>query len=288
MSRPTVHRTTKDADENGFEAHLISSLLTNLADVAVLEPTDYHVKTGGREIFVEVKLNPKRKAKKVHYVLLTIEPEGGSKSRKGPEGVTDGLRHVISDAVKTAVEKLGAPGSSHDPTIQRLMEVIARSLPKARRMASEATIEKLVDALVETQDPVAQASAAIDADNARARHRFMSEIQTLTAEEVARGIGSAARNRHQTASRWKNDRKIFSVPWRGLERYPLFQFKDGKPLPVIADVLKALPERMTPWETAFWFVSTNSWLDDAAPCDRLAEPEHVAEAARHEDEVIAG
>jgi hypothetical protein len=87
---------------------------------------------------------------------------------------------------------------------------------------------------------------------------------------------------------WKAERKAFSVPWQGHEQYPAFQFCDGRPLPVIAAVLKALPDNMTPWQIAFWFVSSNPWLDGKAPYKMLSDADSIVQAARQEDEAIAG
>lgn len=81
---------------------------------------------------------------------------------------------------------------------------------------------------------------------------------------------------------------MFSVPYEGQERYPAFQFSDGKPLPVIRDVLAILPHTMTPWEIAFWFVSSNSWLGGPAPRDHLDDAAAIITAAGHENDEIAG
>ena len=45
---------------------------------------------------------------------------------------------------------------------------------------------------------------------------------------------------------------------------------------------------MSPWQKAFWFVSTNGWLADKAPADRLDDPEAVAAAASHEAREVVG
>ena len=88
--------------------------------------------------------------------------------------------------------------------------------------------------------------------------------------------------------RWKRDRKLFSLPHRGKELFPAFQFKDGKPDPLIERVLKALPADYTPWQIAFWFASGNGWLDGAAPEEKLKAPEEVLAAAAREAEVAIG
>jgi hypothetical protein len=45
---------------------------------------------------------------------------------------------------------------------------------------------------------------------------------------------------------------------------------------------------MTPWQIAFWFVSTNGWLDGDAPKDRLDAAGQAVAAARREGEEIMG
>lgn len=169
-----------------------------------------------------------------------------------------------------------------------LLAVIDRLLPEARNRHSEETIEKLVDALVETHDPLARTEKQIGAANARARLRFMDEIQTLSSDEVAKAAGHSARNRSQTASRWKSEGRIFSVRWQGQERYPAFQFRDGRPLPVIKEALAALSGDLSPWETAFWFVSTNGWLEGKAPYEMLDAPDRVVSAAREQGQAVVG
>jgi hypothetical protein len=45
---------------------------------------------------------------------------------------------------------------------------------------------------------------------------------------------------------------------------------------------------MTPWQVAFWFVSSNPWLDGGIPADRLDEAASLVEAARRLGEEAAG
>ena len=175
-----------------------------------------------------------------------------------------------------------------DPAVMPIVNAVQLALPDARRRASEETIGRLVAALVETHDPLASINADIDAANAAAQVRFMNNFQTYSAEEVTKIAGSTAKNVSQTASRWKSQGKIFSVLFQGRERFPGFQFKDGRPIPVIGEILAALPETMSPWETAFWFVSTNGWLDGASPRDCLKMSDRVLGAARREREAVVG
>ena len=98
--------------------------------------------------------------------------------------------------------------------------------------------------------------------------------------------GHEAKNRSVTASRWKAQGRIFSVPFQRAELYPAFQFADGEPIAAMARVLAALPASMSNWQRAFWFTSPNGWLGGDKPAARLADPVAVVEAATREGQPI--
>ena len=202
------------------------------------------------------------------------------------------LHGAVDESLQKAFDSAGIGNGQllaiNNPATIEWLKIIDESLPRIRHTISERNIERLVEVLAETHDPMARVNAEIDTTNAVARQRFMNNFICLTSEDVTQAAGSTARNRSQTASRWKAEGKTFSTPWRGQEVYPAFQFKDGRPLAVIARILSALPDAMSAWETAFWFVSTNSWLDDTAPFKRLHQPERVVAVAVHEAEVVEG
>ena len=52
--------------------------------------------------------------------------------------------------------------------------------------------------------------------------------------------------------------------------------------------LEVLPTSRSPWQTAFWFVSTNSWLGGPAPRELLDDEAAVLDAAAHESDEIGG
>lgn len=64
--------------------------------------------------------------------------------------------------------------------------------------------------------------------------------------------------------------------------YPAFQFSEDKPRALVAHVLSIFAGHRTPWQAAFWFISANSWLDGAAPRDRLNDELAIVSAAIHE------
>lgn len=76
--------------------------------------------------------------------------------------------------------------------------------------------------------------------------------------------------------------EIFSVEHRGTEYFPAFQFQDDRPRRAIKAALAALPQSLSAWQRAFWFVPANGWFNDEAPVDMLDSPGEVAAAAEQE------
>lgn len=123
--------------------------------------------------------------------------------------------------------------------------------------------------------------------NTEARRALFDEFGALTSTEVAELAGSSAKNRAALANRWRKERRIFAVNHHGQLYFAGFQFReDGRPRPVIADVLHAFGESEGSWQIALWFTGACGWLDGARPVDLLSsEPEKVAKAAR---DAVAG
>jgi hypothetical protein len=201
----------------------------------------------------------------------------------------EGFSEQYRTAVDHAMEQLAGAGVPSDPDRQALYAIVDKLLPDVRARHLERKIEQLLDVLADTHDPMAEFHTAVAADNTAIRQRFMHEVETLTSAEVAARAGHEAKNRHQTAARWKAQRRVFAVPYQGQDRYPTFQFDaDGKPIPLIKKILEVLPASRTPWQTAFWFVSSNSWLGGPAPREMLENEAGVLDAAAHESDEISG
>jgi len=178
-------------------------------------------------------------------------------------------------------------GGDLSPVIAKVI-VQAPQAVRARRGAfTEAHLDALVDVYL-AHDPLAGPLAEIERDNAEAQARFIETVKCYSAEEVAALAGHAAANRSATATRWKSQRAIFGVRRLGRDRYPAFQFQDGRPRKVIGKALKALPEGMSPWQTALWFASPNGWLEGAAPMDRLGDEAALVVAATREGDDWVG
>lgn len=119
-------------------------------------------------------------------------------------------------------------------------------------------------------------------DSDEARTVVTAEHGVLSAAEVARRAGSRGHSRTIAVRRWQQTGKVFAVAVAGLDHYPGFCFgPDGRPLPVIAEVLAAFAGRLQGWDLAAWFVTPNGRLGGRRPVDALdADPGAVAEAAR--------
>ena len=170
---------------------------------------------------------------------------------------------------------------------RRAIQALDLRAAPGRAMRRSERIDRLVDALIE-DEPLSSSEADIEADNAALRARYLVTVPSLTAAELHRAAGSAAANRSALAAGWKKEGRVFAITHKGIDRFPAFQFADGRPRPVVRRVLAALPDDMTPWQVAFWFASGNGWLADAAPQDRLDDSDAVVAAAERMREGTAG
>lgn len=174
-----------------------------------------------------------------------------------------------------------------------LFRDIAQMLPhmvEARRATRhEGRIEALLDILLDA-DPLSAAEASIDRDNAELRREFLERAPVLDAATIHDRAGHTGRNKAQTAANWRRAGRILGLPHGGRLLYPAFQFDPaGQPFPIVADILKALPQDWSPWQRAIWFVAPNEWIDGTAPVDALATHGPLAvEAAHRADDMPAG
>lgn len=152
--------------------------------------------------------------------------------------------------------------------------------------------ERLINAMFNTTSATASSAAAQQAvRNAEARQELLDEFGAIDSEQVARLAGSNAKNRSATASRYLANGQVFGIEHGGVRYFPAFQFgADGRPRPVIAQVMEALePYGLDGWELALWFTTASGWLDDRRPVDVLDEaPAEVVSAAAHTVDATAG
>ena len=175
-----------------------------------------------------------------------------------------------------------------DRTYAEALKRLAGQLPMLVVNAREEQFESRAKALLHAfapPDPLADEQLRITQSDAQARTEFFERVPVLDSKQIAIAAGHSAQNPAQTASRWRKAGKIFAMPHGGADLYPAFQFVDGQPLAVVADVLHrfAADPTRTAWQNAFWFASRNGWLGGAAPMDELQRaPERVLAAAEQE------
>jgi HSP20 family molecular chaperone IbpA len=191
---------------------------------------------------------------------------------------TDALAEDSSQTASYASSLAGghAGGESMDSELTELL------------LGAERLHRERVEGLIQSLLPPATIPSAVAIlqarRNAEAREALFQEFGALTSSEVAELAGSEAKNRAALANRWKQEERIFSVTRHGLTLFPGFQFDEqGRPKPVIAEVIRALGDEGSQWELALWFTKASGWLGGRRPVDLLDdEPQVVIEAANHE------
>lgn len=174
----------------------------------------------------------------------------------------------------------------HRNAVRSFLDMVVRVSGSLDETRLEAAIAKLAEVLL--PDELADARGALASDNLELRDRFVAEVPQLTSAEIGAQAGLKTKNPYATAARWKKTGDIFSVQHRGKEYFPAFQFREGRPHPTVKKVLAVLPPRLSAWQRAFWFVSTNGWIGDKAPIDVLDDPQAVVAAAEREGEEVVG
>jgi hypothetical protein len=168
---------------------------------------------------------------------------------------------------------------------QRLIVVLKYVL--WRREYSERNV-RMIEAMM-PRTPVPLPPEVLQAQrNALIREAMLREFGGLTSAQVGERAGSKSPNRAALAHKWKSDGRIFSVRHQGANYFPGYLFDGaGQPIPVIADVIRILGTRLSPWQLALWLTSHHGWIGDRRPVDLLtAEPASVIFAAEREAEGV--
>lgn len=116
------------------------------------------------------------------------------------------------------------------------------------------------------------------------RAKVLVSTTWLTAQELSKGAGYKNVNTSAQPNKWKRESKIFAVSQDGRDLFPEYALgDDGKPLPIIKNILKIFDGKKSAWSIAAWFASSNSWLGGDTPMSKLkSQPDAVVEAARME------
>jgi hypothetical protein len=186
---------------------------------------------------------------------------------------------ATSDTVTLTIAAQDLP-SEMRPEVESVLQGLVPVVTSRVKARHRERLEQLVDVL--TQDvKIREVDVRHAQMQARAVQAVLEHSEWLTAEQIGELGGFSKSNLAAPANRWKQDRKIFALPYQGQDRFPRYALDEAyRPLPVIQTVLEALGE-ISPWRIAAWFESTNARLANRRPRECVAsEPEAVLEAAR--------
>jgi hypothetical protein len=171
--------------------------------------------------------------------------------------------------------------------IQKVAGILSRT--EEKELGRErAEMERAIEALTPDLSVLAPAAVLQARRNAAARTALAREHGLLTSAQVADLAGSRARNRAALAHRWTAEGRVFAVTHAGARYWPGFQLDgEGRPLPVIAEIVSVFGEQVQGWEAALWLTAANGALGGRRPVDLLTEePDAVVAAARREVEEL--
>ena len=90
-----------------------------------------------------------------------------------------------------------------------------------------------------------------------------------------------------TVRKWRREGRIFAFRHRARDYFPLFQFLEGTPKPLIGQVLRIVrPD--DGWHALYWFEGANAWLEALSPVEVMdTDGDAVLEAAAHANDRIS-
>lgn len=114
---------------------------------------------------------------------------------------------------------------------------------------------------------------------------------TISADQMMQRLRSCSDQPISILAHWIVDRDIVLIDRQGEKKIPTFQFVGSSCIrrPEVASVIAELRSVHDDRELATWFVTPNSWIDNALPVRMInVEPNRVFEAARVDRFVARG
>lgn len=188
-----------------------------------------------------------------------------------------GLSGGPSVRVQARIERQSQERSQHRQeqfllALKYCMDASSGLLGESVSFASTASIKPAENAMPRGNDPAALTELVLKSSH------------WLLASEVSAQAGLSNKNPSSTPNKWKRNNTIFAISHQGRDRYPSYALgDDGKPLPIMKEILQAFSGKKVPLKIGLWFCSVNSWLGGVAPKDVIeTRPEDVLKAAIQE------
>ena len=193
----------------------------------------------------------------------TVEVFDLSKSRRSSSDRA-GLKaiprtHRLSEPERSAFQKI--LGKKIGP--EHSLQIFVVEDPKAR---SEKRINAMVKDLLKDEE-CADIDLEIERDNAELRATYLQTTELYTAKDI-----------QGPSTKWKREGRVFAVHDGEKDLSQLSNLLTGN-LCRSSKILEALPDYLSPWQTAFWFESGNGWLGGKTPRECLKNESKVIDAA---------
>lgn len=179
----------------------------------------------------------------------------------------------VPQALRTDVEEV----------LRELAPLVAARMQEKRQTDFQALIDVLMRGVKPRSLDINRAQK-----QAKALQAILENSEWLTAEDIGERGKFSQSNLAAPANRWKQEGKIFALPY-GPDRFARYALDEAfRPLPGLESVLKALGP-ISAWRIAAWFESTNAWLNNERPREHVAsDPLSVLRAAQHYRDIAHG
>jgi hypothetical protein len=155
------------------------------------------------------------------------------------------------------------------------LDAWARMLPLVRESVSRGHESALQRAALvyQPQAAIGMADIALLEMQKKASESVLLGTGWLSAADIGRSSERSASNPGALANRWKTERKVFALNWKGRDLFPAYAFDERlNPRPAVGEILRLFGAGMDPWRIASWFESPNAWLDGRRPREVLVDP----------------
>lgn len=205
------------------------------------------------------------------------------------------VREKQSSPYRSAVERLAQLDPNHDSQGELLARLgaVLDELPglAERRWELVLAMESVLTEPVSSGLGPAKVMADLQIERAirTEARRIVLDQPMITAEAVARGLGSHSVNPRQYANTKRRRGELLGLPIRNRFLFPAFQFdfERSRIVPVVSEVNRLLGAAEDPWGVASWWFSPNGWLHSDRPADHLCDEQAALQVLQAAQAVVA-